>query len=65
MSDLKLYSGLVVFLVIYLGMLAVSYIKGKKDGNFQATYCSDCLDELEHDGLCQDCRQKLYGEMQR
>jgi len=49
-------------LLLYLLMLWTTYRKGQSEERYRQRYCSDCGDDREQDGLCHDCRRKLWGE---
>ena len=60
---------IIIFLALlsaYFGLLWATYRKGRSDERFSQDHCcSDCGDlrEDNKDGMCIDCRRKLWGEI--
>lgn len=59
----------VYFLAVFLLVMSVSFVAGRRFERDKWALCKDCADILrkadieERDGLCRDCRRKLWGEM--
>jgi hypothetical protein len=60
---------LLYILAMFTLISAVSFVAGRRFERDKWALCKDCADLLskadieERDGLCRDCRRKLWGEM--
>jgi hypothetical protein len=60
----------ILFILLLLGgICSVCFVAGRRFERDKWALCSDCgdlrssADIVERDGLCHDCRRKLWGEM--
>jgi hypothetical protein len=53
---------IVLFLVFSAYTLLVGFVMYRKGGKDAVGLCADCNEYIEHDGLCHDCRARLWGE---
>lgn len=60
------FLALIAFLAIFGG---INFVAGRRYERDKWALCRDCADIMstsdiqERDGLCRDCRRKLWGEM--
>jgi hypothetical protein len=54
---------------LFMVILVVVFVSGRRFERDKWALCKDCSDLLsradveERDGMCRDCRRKLWGEM--